>query len=61
MRLAPPDLADRLERLFELGEEEAAHELERLVAETQALVAAELPDLELPLRQPVGARRLPWG
>jgi predicted nucleotidyltransferase len=60
MRLAPPDLADRIERLFDLDDEEAAHELERLVAETQALVAAELPDLELPLRQPVGARRWPW-
>jgi predicted nucleotidyltransferase len=60
MRLAPSDLADRLERLLELDGEAAAHELERLVAETQALVAAELPDLELPLRQPVGARREPW-
>ena len=61
MRLAPPNLAERLERLFELEDEEAAVELERLVAETQALVAAELPDLELRLRQPVGARREPWG
>jgi predicted nucleotidyltransferase len=58
MRLAPHDLADRLERLFDV--EEAGQELERLVEETQALVAAELPDLELPLRQPVGARRRPW-
>jgi hypothetical protein len=58
MRLAPPDLADRLERLFEA--EDAAHEFERLVAETQALVAAELPDLELRLRQPIGARRERW-
>jgi predicted nucleotidyltransferase len=60
MRLAPSDLADRLERLFEADGEAATHELERLVAETQALVAAELPDLELRLRQPVGARREPW-
>ena len=60
MRLAPPDLANRIERLLELDGEAAAHELERLVAETQALVAAELPDLELPLRQPIGARREPW-
>jgi hypothetical protein len=58
MSLAPPDLANRLERLFDL--EEAGEELERLVAETQALVTAELPDLELRLRQPVGARREPW-
>jgi Nucleotidyltransferase domain len=60
MRLAPPGLADRIERLLELDGEAAAQELERLVAETQALVAAELPDLELRLRQPVGARREPW-
>jgi predicted nucleotidyltransferase len=60
MRLAPPDLAERIERLLELDGEGAAHELERLVAEAQALVAAELPDLELRLRQPVGARREPW-
>jgi len=59
MRLAPPDLADRLERLVADGEG-AVRELERLVAETQALVTAELPDLELRLRQPVGARREPW-
>jgi hypothetical protein len=57
MTLAPPDLADRLERLFELDGEKAAEELERLVRETQALVEAELPDLELPpLRRPLGSR-----
>ena len=60
MSLAPPDLADRLEGLFELDGEEAACALERLVEETQALVAAELPDLELRLRRPVGDRREPW-
>jgi nucleotidyltransferase-like protein len=58
MRLAPPDLANRIEGLFEA--DDAAQELERLVAETQALVAAELPDLELRMRRPVGARREPW-
>jgi hypothetical protein len=57
MTIAPRDLADRLERLFELDEEAAAEELERLVGETQALVEAELPDLELPpLRRPLGSR-----
>ena len=59
MSLAPPDLADRLEGLFELDGEEAACALEQLVEETQALVAAELPDLELRLRRPVGDRREP--
>jgi predicted nucleotidyltransferase len=57
MTIAPHDLADRLERLFELEVEEAAEELEQLVGETQALVEAELPDLELPpLRRPLGSR-----
>jgi hypothetical protein len=61
MALAPPDLANRLERLFELDSEDAAVELERLVGETQALVEAKLPDLELPpLRRPLGARQAPW-
>jgi predicted nucleotidyltransferase len=61
MTLAPPDLADRLERLFKAKAEEAALELERLVGETKALVEAELPDLELPpLRRPLGARHEPF-
>jgi len=61
MTLAPPDLADRLERLFEADAEEAALELERLVGETKALVEAELPDLVLPpLRRPLGARHQPF-
>jgi len=61
MDLAPPDLADRLERLFELGSEDAGDELERLVGETQALVEAALPDLELPpLRRPLGGRHQPF-
>jgi predicted nucleotidyltransferase len=61
MELAPPDLANRLERLFELGSEESGLELERLVGETEALVRAELPDLELPpLRRPLGARHEPF-
>jgi predicted nucleotidyltransferase len=61
MDLAPPDLADRLERLFELGSEDAGDELERLVGETQALIEAALPDLELPpLRRPLGGRHQPF-
>ena len=61
MTLAPPALADRLERLFAADAEEAALELERLVGETKALVEAELPDLELPpLRRPLGARHEPF-
>lgn len=60
MELAPPRLADRLESLFRLEPEPAAAELGRLVEETRALVAAEWPDLELPLRFPIGTRQQPW-
>ncbi len=60
MELAPPQLADRLESLFRLGADQAGAELGRLVDETRALVAHELPDLELPLRFPPGTRQQPW-
>jgi predicted nucleotidyltransferase len=60
LALAPPDLADRLEQLFELPRVDAAAELGRLVVETRDLVARELPDLELPLRRPPGTRVQPW-
>ena len=60
MELAPPQLADRLESLFRLDPDAAALELGRLVEETRALVAAGLPDLELPLRFPPGTRQQPW-
>jgi hypothetical protein len=57
---APPDLAERLERLVPLSPGEAADELGRLVVETRDLVAREFPDLELPLRRPPGTRAEPW-
>ena len=60
MRIAPADLAERIERLFDADPRPAAEELERLVAETRALVAAELPELELSLRHEPGAREEPW-
>jgi predicted nucleotidyltransferase len=60
MELSPPHLADRLESLFRLEREAAAAELGRLVEETRALVAAEMPDVELPLRFPPGCRHRPW-
>jgi hypothetical protein len=62
MEIAPPRLADRLESLFRLEPREAAEELEDLVEETRALVAGELPALELPepLRLPPKARQQPW-
>jgi hypothetical protein len=65
LQVAPRDLAARLHALFELGEREATAELERLVGETQALVAARFPDLDLTIRwgiwsTPPGARETPW-
>lgn len=60
MEYAPPRLADRLESLFRLEPDAAARELERLVEETRALVATELPDLELPLPFAPGTRQQAW-
>jgi hypothetical protein len=60
MPLAPPHLPDRLESLCRLEPEAAADQLGRLIAETRALVTAELPDLELPLPFPPGTRQQPW-
>jgi len=60
LELAPRRLVERLESLFQLDAEAAAAELGRLVEETRAIVSAELPDLELPLRHPPGTRRRPW-
>jgi hypothetical protein len=60
LSLAPPKLADRLESLFRLPPREAADELARLVVEARDLVAAELPELGLPLRRPPGERARPW-
>ena len=59
MRIAPADLAEWIERLVEADPRSAAEELERLVAETRALVPAELPELELSLRHEPGAREQP--
>jgi hypothetical protein len=60
MELAPQRLADRLESLFRLEPEPAATELGRLIEETRALILAELPNVELPLRFPPGTRQQPW-
>jgi hypothetical protein len=65
MEEAPPDLADRLEALFGADARAATAELERLVAETQALVARRFPDLDVPIQwggvpTPPGAREPGW-
>jgi predicted nucleotidyltransferase len=60
LELAPPNLADRLERL--LLPDTSPAELESLVAETQALLEEHLPDVELPpLRRAIGEKLEPWG
>jgi predicted nucleotidyltransferase len=56
----PHDLAVRLESLFRLEPGAAAEELERLVAETQALLEAEFPELDFSLEHLPGTRRQPW-
>ena len=66
LKVAPPDLEQRLHALFELDEDEATAELENLVTETGNLVAERFPDLDLTLTwggnpTPPGAREVPWG
>jgi hypothetical protein len=60
MDRAPTNLADRLESLFRLDPEAAAQELGRLVGETQQLLVAEFPQLDLELEFPPGTRKRPW-
>ncbi|HEX6679812.1 MAG TPA: nucleotidyltransferase domain-containing protein [Gaiellaceae bacterium] len=59
--LAPPELADRLEALFDPDAKRAVAELERLVGETRELVRQRFPDLELPLTRELGTRHAPFG
>lgn len=66
LEVAPPNLAARLNALFELDERRATAELEELVGETQALVADRFPDVDLSLEwggapTPPGERETPWG
>ncbi len=63
--VAPVDLAARLDALFDRDERLSTAELERLVAETQALVGDRLPDINLELKwggqpTPPGERESPW-
>jgi len=59
--LAPPQLAKRLETLFDPDAKTAVAELERLVGETRELVRQRFPDLELPLTRELGTRHVPFG
>jgi Nucleotidyltransferase domain len=60
MPLAPPSLSERIESLFRLPPEAAAGGFAALVEETREIVAAEFPDLDLPLPFPAEARQQPW-
>jgi hypothetical protein len=64
--VAPSNLAARLNALFESDEAHSTAELERLVAETQSLVAERFPEIDLSLEwggKPTapGQRASPWG
>ena len=58
LELAPERFAERLLGLF--ASPEPLHELEELVADTQAVVKRELPDVDVSLRRPPGSRQEPW-
>jgi hypothetical protein len=60
MAVRPGGLAERLESLFRLDPEAAATELERLIGETAAIVAAELPDVDLRMPFAPGTRQTQW-
>jgi predicted nucleotidyltransferase len=62
LRIAPPNLEQRLNALFEFDAEASTAELERLVADTQALVAQRFPDVDLSMGDkptPPGSRESP--
>jgi hypothetical protein len=65
LEVAPPNIAARLEAMFESHEFGSTAELELLVSETAALIAAPFPDIDLTLRwgdnpTPPGSRESPW-
>lgn len=65
LEVAPVNLAARLNALFDSDERHSTAEVERLVAETQALVAERFPDIDLALQwggkpTPPGERESPW-
>ena len=65
LEVAPANLAARLSTLFDSDERRSTAELERLVAETQTLVAERFPDIDLALQwggkpTPPGERESPW-
>ena len=60
-RVAPADLAARIDRALTAPMPRAAAELERLVDETLTIVARELPEVDVSgLRRSVGRREEAW-
>jgi hypothetical protein len=65
LEIVPPNLAERINALFEADEAASTTDLERLVGEVGELVAARFPDLDLTLtwgerETPPGSREVPW-
>lgn len=59
--IAPPDLTDRIEGLFQADINTAAGLLEALVQETVALVETHMPDIDTSaVRRRLGWRQQPW-
>jgi Nucleotidyltransferase domain len=58
--LAPPNLTERLEALFDPDAKAAVAELERLVGETRDLALQRFPDLDLSLTRELSTRHLPF-
>jgi hypothetical protein len=62
LRLAPPDLAGRIERLFALEPFDSLAALEELVGETADLLAEHMPQVEINrARLRLGQREQSWG
>ena len=61
MQVAPDQLAERLDALFNVPFAQAIAELERLVSETVTIVETHLPEVDTSrVRRSLGARRQPW-
>ncbi len=61
MAIAPPNLAARLEAIFQTDMAQALTDLEMLVAETVTLVEAYMPSVETaPAKRRIGWQQQPW-
>jgi predicted nucleotidyltransferase len=61
LKIAPHNLAERLDNLFKLEYGSAVTELEQLIEETVTLVEAQMPEIDTSrVRRDLGKRRAPW-